>query len=175
MGADWARARVQERAGANSGDLWDSSVAWGCLVHALAACVSQTLLLSPPWGDTGVPAFTLLSHTRAWHSPARRWQAQPPGAWADPHPGTPLWPGAPYPVGPSTPVGTAEALGQPWPPFPLEAVAVSDCHRRPAWCSSGLLGVSETTELWLFPSSLQNGTWRRGYSLGGGGGRLSLA
>lgn len=47
------------------GDLWDSSVAWGCLVHALAACVSLTLLLSPPWGDTGVPAFTLLSRTLA--------------------------------------------------------------------------------------------------------------
>ena len=70
MREGWARARAGARR-ANSLDLRDSSAAWGCLVHALSACVSQTLLLSPARGDTSVPAFTLLSRASAWHSLTR--------------------------------------------------------------------------------------------------------
>lgn len=70
MREGWARARAGARR-ANSPDLRDSSAAWGCLVHALFACVSQTRLLSSTQGDTSVPAFTLLAHTSAWHSLTR--------------------------------------------------------------------------------------------------------
>ena len=88
---------------ANSPDLRDSSAAWGCLVHALSACVSQTLLLSPPRGDTSVPAFTLLSHTRAWYSLTRplcpEQTRTPPRL---------LGLALPDKAGQSTPVGTAE-------------------------------------------------------------------
>lgn len=106
----------------------DSSVARGCLVHTHSVCVPRRYFCHRP---EVIPAFPRSHFCRTLepgtaplaiglHSPLCPEQIFTPPRLS----GLALL----YKVGRGTPVGTAEWLWQPWLPFPLEMVALSDCH-----------------------------------------------
>lgn len=132
-----------------SGTPPEPGVAW--CTSSPPARFPTLLVVSPPWGDMSVPAFTVLSHTCTWHSHTRRWRAQPPVPATDPH--SPRLSGLELSdtAGHGAPVGNAEWVWQLWPCFPREVVADSDCQNHQPWVPRAYWQRVKLALLWLFP------------------------
>lgn len=175
---DWQERGGRQRAGRGcrsasvtpsrtSGTPPEPGVAW--CTSSPPARFPTLLVVSPPWGDMSVPAFTVLSHTCTWHSHTRRWRAQPPVPATDPH--SPRLSGLELSdtAGHGAPVGNAEWVWQLWPCFPREVVADSDCQSHQPWVPRAYWQRVKLALLWLFPlrpCRMAPGAWG---TAGGGG------